>query len=310
VLDVLADWNRNRARPCKILAVDNHLVGLPERIAHLASRDDVRLVTHDLRKPYEPDEPIHYILHLAGVASPTFYRQFPLETVDVNVAGTRLLLELCRTQPVRAMLHLSTSEIYGDPATTAIPTREDYRGFVSCTGPRACYDESKRLSETLCVIYHQKYDVPIKVGRPFNVFGPGQRLDDRRIIPDLMGATVHGQPLVLLSDGKATRTFCYVRDAATAMLMILLEGRAGEAYNLGSDQEEVTMRTVAETLRDVAGLGQEVQFQRSGDPHYLSDNPQRRCPDLGKIRGLGYAPRVSLREGLARTLASYRAVQA
>ena len=114
-----------------------------------------------------------------------FYQQHPLETIDVNVRGTRNLLETCRTQPVRAMLHLSTSEIYGDPSADAIPTRESYRGLVSCTGPRACYDESKRLSETQCAIYHQKHGVPVKVGRPFDMYGPGQRIDDRQIVPDL-----------------------------------------------------------------------------------------------------------------------------
>lgn len=306
LLDVLADWNAGRPRPARILALDNNLVGLPERVAHLRGRADIRFVTHDLRQPFDPGEPVHAILHCAGVASPTFYRKYPLETIDVNVDGTRHLLELCRTHPVKAMLHLSTSEIYGDPAPEAIPTREDYRGFVSCTGPRACYDESKRLSETLCVIYHQAYGVPVKVGRPFNVYGPGQRIDDRRIVPDLMQSVLAGEPIVLLSDGRATRSFCYIRDAAKAMLAILLKGKAGEAYNLGNDQEELSMRQVAETLKEVAGHPQPIAFRTSPDPHYLSDNPQRRCPDLSRLKALGYAPEVMIAEGLARTLASYR----
>ena len=306
LLDVLADWNVGRSRQARILALDNNLVGLPERVAHLSGRPDVAFFTHDMRQPFEPGEPVHYILHCAGVASPTFYRQFPLETIDVNVDGTRHLLEMCRIHPVRAMLHLSTSEIYGDPTADAIPTREDYRGLVSCTGPRACYDESKRLSETLATIYHQKHGVPVKVGRPFNVFGPGQRIDDRRIIPDLMQAVIEGKPLVLLSDGKATRSFCYLRDATWAMLLILLKGKPGEAYNLGNDHEEVTMRQVAETLIDASSYPHPLRFERSDDPHYLSDNPQRRCPDLARIKALGYEPQVMLREGLMRTLMSYR----
>ncbi|MDR3671581.1 MAG: NAD-dependent epimerase/dehydratase family protein [Holophaga sp.] len=307
VLDVLAHWNQGQERPCRILAMDNFLVGLPERIEHLKGRKDIRFLPQDLTRPFQPDEPIHAIFHAAGVASPTFYRRFPMETIDVNVGGTRQLLELCRTQPVEWMLHLSTSEIYGDPSPDAIPTREDYRGFVSCTGPRACYDESKRLSETLCVLYHQQYGVPIKVGRPFNVYGPGQRIDDRRIVPDLMQAAMQGEPLVLLSDGRATRAFCYLRDATWAMLLIAMEGRGGEAYNMGNDREEVSMLTVAETLREVAGLQAPVQYQVSEDRHYLTDNPQRRCPDLARIRTLGpYEPKVSLREGLDRTFRSYR----
>ncbi len=307
VLDLLAHWNDGQDQPCRVIALDNFLVGLPERLHHLAGRGDIRILSHDLTTPFVPDEPIHAIFHAAGVASPTFYRRYPLETIDVNVGGTRQLLELCRTQPVEWMLHLSTSEIYGDPSPDAIPTREDYRGFVSCTGPRACYDESKRLSETLCVLYHQQYGVPIKVGRPFNVYGPGQRIDDRRIVPDLMQAALQGGPLVLLSDGRATRSFCYLRDATWAMLLIALEGQPGEAYNLGNDRQEVSMLQVAETLRQVAGLAEPVQYRASEDRHYLTDNPQRRCPDLAKIRTLGpYDPQVQLEEGLARTFRSYR----
>ena len=307
VLDVLAAWNERQQEPCRILALDNFIVGLPERIEHLRGRKDIRFLSQDLIQPFTAPEPIHAIFHAAGVASPTFYRRFPLETIDVNVGGTRQLLELCRTQPVAWMLHLSTSEIYGDPAPEAIPTREDYRGFVSCTGPRACYDESKRLSETLCSLYHQQYGVPVKVGRPFNVYGPGQRIDDRRIVPDLMQAAMKGEPLVLLSDGRATRAFCYLRDATWAMLLIALEGENGQAYNMGNDREEVAMLTVAETLRDVAGLKEPVQYQVSEDRHYLTDNPQRRCPDLARIRTLGpYEPKVNLREGLGRTFRSYQ----
>jgi dTDP-glucose 4,6-dehydratase/UDP-glucuronate decarboxylase len=307
VLDVLADWNLTQERPCRILALDNFLVGLPERLAHLTGRRDIRFVTHDIIQPFEADEPLHYIFHAAGVASPTFYRQHPLETIDVNVQGTRNLLETCGVHPVRAMLHLSTSEIYGDPSTDAIPTPETYRGLVSCTGPRACYDESKRLSETLCTLYHQQHAVPVKVGRPFNIYGPGQRIDDRRIIPDLMQAILKDEPIVLLSNGQATRSFCYVRDAAWAMLLILLKGKAGEAYNLGNDQEEVTMLQVAQSLKEVSGYSKPIKYQVSEDPNYLSDNPQRRCPDLRKIRSLGdFDPQVPLREGLSRTLHSYR----
>jgi len=307
VLDVLADWNLTQEKPCRILALDNFLVGLPERLAHLEGREDIRFVTHDIIQPFDAGEPIHYIFHAAGVASPMFYRQFPVETIDVNVQGTRNLLEACRNHPVRAMLHLSTSEIYGDPSADAIPTPETYRGFVSCTGPRACYDESKRLSETLCVIYHQKHGVPIKVGRPFNVYGPGQRIDDKRIIPDLMQAVMKDEPIVLLSDGRATRSFCYIRDAAWAMLLILLKGEPGEAYNMGNDHEEVTMLQVAQTLKEVSGYSKPIEHRTSSDPHYLSDNPQRRCPDLKKLKTLGdFDPQVLLREGLSRTLASYR----
>jgi UDP-glucuronate decarboxylase len=310
LLDIFAVWNEQTGFSCRILAVDNFVSGVPERIAHLDGRPWLRLLVHDLRNPIEPDEPVQWILHLAGIASPVFYRRYPLETIDVNVEGTRHLLELCVRQECRGLLYLSSSEIYGDPAADAIPTPETYRGSVSCTGPRACYDESKRLAETLCTTFHRSHGTPVKIARPFNVYGPGQRLDDGRIIPDLMSAALSGGPLVLLSDGRATRSFCYARDGVSAMLRVLLSGTDGEAYNIGNDNEEVTILQAARTLQRVAGDGAlRIEHETSADPNYLTDNPQRRRPDLSKLRALsGWRPEVSLEEGLDRTLRSYRQV--
>jgi len=307
LLDVVAVWNREGAASFRVVALDNFASGVPERLAHLSDDRWLRLVIHDLRAPFDPGEPVHWIVHAASIASPTYYRRFPLETIDVNVSGTRHLLDLARASDCRGMLYLSSSEIYGDPTPDAIPTPEDYRGFVSCTGPRACYDESKRLGETLCTTYHRLHGTRVKMGRPFNVYGPGQRLDDKRIIPDLVSAALAGGPLVLFSDGRATRSFCYARDAVSAMLEILVHGKSGEAYNMGNDAQEVSIGEVAETLRRVAGDGLAVERRVSADPQYLTDNPQRRRPDLGKLRALtGWRPEISLEEGLARTLRSYR----
>jgi len=309
LLDVLAELNSRLEKPCRVLAVDNYRSGVPDRVEHLAGRPDIVFVNHDVSQPMPLEEPVHYVFHGASVASPTFYRKFPLETIDVNVNGLRHLLELTRKQnDVRSLIFMSTSEIYGDPTPDAIPTREDYRGFVSCTGPRACYDESKRLGETLCATFFQLYKTPIKVIRPFNVYGPGQRLDDKRIMPDLFSAALKGEPLVLLSDGRATRAFCYLRDATWAWLHVLMSNANGEAFNVGNDEEEISMLDVATRLAEVAAPPKlDVKYAKSDDAHYLTDNPQRRCPDLRKLRALApWTPQVTMREGMARTLRSYR----
>lgn len=293
--------------PCKVIALDNLKVGQESRLAHLAGRPDVEFRQHDVTRPVSVDK-VDYIIHGASIASPVFYRRYPLETIDANVTGTRLMLQLAHERKTRGMLYLSTSEVYGDPDPASIPTSEDYRGRVSCTGPRACYDESKRLAETLCTTYHRLYGTPVNMVRPFNVYGPGQRLDDGRIIPDLMTSALRRQPIVLYSDGRATRAFCYVSDAVRAMWQVLLYDRKGEIFNVGNDTEEVTIRQVAEKLRLVAGPPPlEIRLAKSEDQNYLADNPQRRCPDLTRVRTqFGYEPQVSLEDGLRRTLQSYQ----
>lgn len=309
LLDVVAtfnDMNSGAQPPCRVLALDNFKSGLPERIEHLRERPDIHFIRHDVSQPFQPDAPVDWIIHGASIASPTIYRLYPLETIDANVNGARHMLELAR-RGARSMVYLSTSEIYGDPDPAFIPTPEDYRGNVSCTGPRACYDESKRLSETLCTTYYRLYGTPVKMVRPFNVYGPGQRLDDKRILPDLMSAAVQRQPFVLYSDGRATRSFCYVRDAVRAMLYVLLSQANGEPFNIGNDTEEISIAGLAERLSEVVtSAGVPVEYQVSGDPQYLTDNPQRRCPDLTKLRAhTPYSPEVNLTEGLTRTLRSY-----
>jgi nucleoside-diphosphate-sugar epimerase len=302
MLEVLVCLNRVRfKRPARVIVLDNFVTGLPRRLEPFGADPNVRIMTADITKDFDVGEPFHYAIHAASIASPIVYRAHPLRTADVNVGGLRRMLDQARTQPdLRGFLFFSTSEIYGDPDPANIPTAEDYRGYVSCTGPRACYDESKRFGETLAVIFHQEFGLPIRAVRPFNVYGPGQRLDDGRIIPDLVGAAARGAPLVLHSDGRATRSFCYVSDAIAGFLLALLKGRPGQAYNIGNDHE-ISIGELANLVAQLANT--RVQFAASHDPHYLTDNPQRRCPDLTKSRNeLGYAPRVGLADGIARTL--------
>ncbi len=306
-LDVLVALNESKRQPpCRLIGLDNFQSGVPERLEHFHGRADVRLVTHDLRQPFDPGEGVEWVIHGASIASPIFYRRFPLETIDVNVEGTRHMLNLSRSG-VRSMLLLSTSEIYGDPDPAWIPTPEDYRGNVSCTGPRACYDESKRLAETLAVTYFTLYKTPVKIIRPFNVYGPGQRLDDGRIVPDLMAAALRREPFVLYSDGRATRSLCYARDFVSAMFHIWLSNADGEAFNVGNDTEEITMAALAERMADVAAPPRlAVEYRVSADRHYTTDSPQRRCPDVSKLRRLApWHPEVDLTEGLRRTWQSY-----
>lgn len=293
-------------KPAKIICLDNFRTGKRQKLKVWEKRKDIKLINADITKKVLIQESVDYIIHGASIASPVWYRKFPLETVDVNVGGTRNLLDLAKEKKIKGFLYLSSSEIYGDPFAKFIPTNEDYWGNVSPTGPRACYDESKRLAETLCMIYWRNFSVPIKIIRPFNTYGPGLRLDDGRVVPDFISNALSKKPITILSDGRATRSFCYISDAIVAMFLILLNKVRGEAYNVGND-EEVSIKNLAKTINNVAGNKAGVQFNKSPDKAYLTDNPQRRVPNLTKTKQLTkWTPQVSLKEGVRRTLRYYR----
>jgi dTDP-glucose 4,6-dehydratase/UDP-glucuronate decarboxylase len=213
-----------------------------------------------------------------------------------------MLAATAAKKQLSAFVLLSSSEVYGDPDPGFIPTPETYAGRVSFTGPRACYDESKRLAETLCMTYFRTHATPVRIVRPFNVYGPGLRLDDGRLVPDLARAALLGRDLVLHSDGTPTRSFCYVTDFVVGLLRVVARGKDGEAYNVGNDHE-IAVRDLAAAMSRAAGGGARVVVARSDDPDYLTDNPQRRCPDLARLRALGAAPTVALERGLGRYLA-------
>tara|TARA_Y100000310_G_scaffold345466_1_gene465312 strand:- start:23087 stop:24151 length:1065 start_codon:yes stop_codon:yes gene_type:complete len=302
-VDFVECLNKTRFKePCKIIGVDNLITGIKKNLLHLMRSKNLKILEKDLSKEMI-NEDVDYIIHGASIASPTFYRKYPIETMDVNVNGTRNMLELARKKDVKSFLFISTSEVYGDPPADFIPTKEDFRGFVSCTGPRACYDESKRFGETLCTNYNKVYSVPVKITRPFNFYGPRLHLNDRRIIPDLLRNALNNENLKLYSDGKATRSFCYISDAVTGHFKVLLSDFNGEVFNVGNGQEETSMKELAEMIIDLTNKDLKVEYKKSSEKAYLKDNPQMRCPDITKIKTkLGYEPKVSLKRGLLRTI--------
>jgi nucleoside-diphosphate-sugar epimerase len=316
LVQAVVHWNEQQAsnRSIPVTVFDNFSRGRPDWLLELG--DAVHLVKHDVRHPLPTamvDFP--YVIHGASIASPTFYRKDPIATMDANVNGLRRLLDYFHSQneagrPAEGFLFFSSSEIYGDPPPADIPTNETYRGYVSCTGPRACYDEAKRYGETLCVNFAQMYGLPVKCARPFNNYGPGLKITDRRAPPDFARDVINGRDIVMYSDGTPSRTFCYSADAIVGYYKILVRGRSGEAYNIGADGPEVSMADYAEmvvaTARELFGYSGSVKKHESDDADYLIDNPNRRCPDITKARTeLGYDPQISLEEGVRRSLLWY-----
>ena len=319
LVQAVLHWNKNSAgaKPINLTVYDNYIRGIPEWLKALEGNDNLTLKKHDITNPLPTDIADYpYIIHGASIASPIYYRKYPIETMDANVEGLRSLLDYFRKQQddgnsIGGFLFYSTSEIYGDPAPENIPTSETYRGNVSCTGPRACYDESKRYGETLCVNFAQQYGLPIKMARPFNNYGPGLKITDRRALPDFARDIMADRDIVMYSDGSPTRTFCYVADAIVGYYKILVKGRSGEAYNIGVDKAEISILTLAEKTvelsRDLLDYKGEIVRQVSDDKDYLVDNPNRRCPVITKARTeLGYNPSISLDEGLKRSLLWYK----
>lgn len=311
-------WNaKNAAKaPIKVIVMDNLSRGVPAWLTALEKNPSLRLLKHDVTQPLPAAlGDVEYIIHAASIASPIFYRKYPIETMDANINGLRFMLDYCLAQkkagkPVEGVLFYSSSEIYGDPTSENIPTPETYRGNVSCTGPRACYDESKRFGETLCVNFTQQHGLPIKVARPFNNYGPGLKITDGRVIPDFARNILNGQDIVMLSDGSAKRTFCYVADAVLGYYKVLVKGRPGEAYNVGVEVPEISMLELAERAialgKELFGYKGKIVRKESADKAYLVDNPNRRCPIITKAREeIGYDPQVTIEEGLRRSLVWY-----
>jgi UDP-glucuronate decarboxylase len=284
----------------EVTCVDDFSSGAPDHVAHLADRARFRLRVHDVTAPFR--EEAERIYHLACPASPRHYQRDPVRTVRTNVLGTVHALDLARATGARLLL-ASTSEVYGDPAVH--PQPESYRGNVNPIGPRSCYDEGKRVAETLCFDYHRQFGVAIKVARIFNTYGPRMRADDGRVISNFLAQARAGEPLTVHGDGTQTRCFCYVDDLVGGLLALMESPAAFPGpVNLGH-AAEVSMRELAELVIELTGArGGILRVERP------PDDPSRRCPDLSLARAkLGWAPRVDLREGLLRTLAADRAAR-
>ena len=313
LIQTLLYWNRqNPNKKLKVFACDNFLRGKPDWLQAFANENELELIIHDITEPLPNKvQSFEYIIHAASIASPTFYRKYPIETMDANVNGLRHILNgAVENKKLKSILYFSTSEIYGDPHKDFIPTSETYRGNVSCTGPRACYDESKRFGETLCVSFHQVHNIPVKIARPFNNYGPGLKINDGRVLPDFCLNVFSNDDIKLLSDGSPTRTFCYISDAITGYFKILFNGKNGESYNIGVEKPEISMLELAEKVikigKDNFNYTGKLIFKKSSEKDYLTDNPQRRCPNIDKAKiDLSFNPIIDLDVGLLNTMHWY-----
>ena len=280
-----------------VVCVDNFLTGVPRNIQRLMGASGFETVCQDISEPFDFEGAFDGVLHLATPASPLAYQRHPIDTLKAGANGTFNLLELAGAKHARFLL-TSTSEVYGNPEVH--PQVEEYHGRVSPTGPRSMYDEAKRFSEAATMGYHRAYGADVGIVRIFNTYGPRMRPDDGRVIPTFVSQALRGEPLSLFGKGLQTRSFCYIDDLVEGLVRMLFSSETGP-INLGNP-DEVTMLALAGKILAVSGSKSSIEFKP-----LPVDDPVRRKPDITKARKLlGWEPKVTLDEGLERTIASVR----
>ncbi len=311
LVETLAYLNGEKklSKACSIICLQKRKITKTSRLGYLLHRDDIHFIQHNASEMYSPDKSIDYFIHSAGMSAPAFFLEDPLGTIDVNVNGIRWILEYARNNPVSSILYMSSGEIYGNPPQEYIPTPETYAGNVSTIDPRACYTSSKRLAETLCNVYFKKYNVPVKIARPFIVYGPGLYITDRRVMADFIRSGLERKPIEMMTEGKDTRSYCYVADATVAFINMLLSSKNGEIFNVASDKENVSIHDLAVLVHTICHIKEPVRIKQQ-DSTFLKGAPNKVMPDITKLRKtFGYVPEIGIEEGLRRTIEWNRQVQ-
>lgn len=293
--------------PVRVVAVVRDEERARMRLGEAGHDRAIEFIVQDVNRPLPESVRFDYAVHAASPATPRAFGADPVGTMLPNLLGTKNVMEAAERTRASSVLFLSTSEIYGRLPAESIPTRETDLGIVDPTDLRSCYAESKRAGETLCVAWHERGGVPVKIARPFHIYGPGMSLGDGRIFSDLVANVVQGGPLVLRSDGSAVRSYCYVRDATAAFFTILLHGTSPNAYNVGDPASEVSVLELAQLLVDMFPERKlTIQHEtRAADDTYIPSPTSRSSPHVARLQELGWHPTIGLAEGFSLTVESF-----
>jgi nucleoside-diphosphate-sugar epimerase len=308
LVECLAALNRRSAN-IQIIGLVRNISKARTRLGHLLDHGVV-LLEQDVTQPLPHDLPRgDFIIHAASQASPRHYGSDPVGTLSANTVGTAHLLDHAAKHGTSSFLYFSSGEVYGIPANGSTLIDETQFGYLDPATVRACYAESKRLGETMCVAWSHQHGVPAKIVRPFHTYGPGMSLDDGRVFADFVADIVARRDIVLKSDGLAMRPFCYLADATAAFFSALLLGRNGMAYNVGNPSAEISVGELAQLLVD---LYPELDLRVVRAPRaasesaaYLQSPVARSVPDIGRMAALGWRPTTDLSVGFKRTIASF-----
>jgi dTDP-glucose 4,6-dehydratase len=281
----------------EVICIDNLITGNAANVEPLKSNPRFVYFQHDISKPLHLPGAVDNVLHFASPASPVDYLRHPIQTLKVGSLGTHNTLGLAKAKNARFLM-ASTSEVYGDPAVH--PQTEDYWGNVNCIGVRGCYDEAKRFSEAITMAYYRYHAVNTHIVRIFNTYGPRMRLDDGRVVPNLMAQALRGEPMTVYGDGSQTRSFCYVSDLVEGIYRLLFTD-FHEPVNLGNPNE-VSILDFAKEIQGLLGKSCEIVFQP-----LPKDDPKVRRPDITRARSiLGWEPKVDRSEGMRRTMEYFK----
>lgn len=277
-----------------VVCIDNFFTGQRNNISHLLSHDSFELIEHDIIDPLYIDYKVDRVYNLACPASPIYYQKNPIRTVKANTKGMINMLGLAKKHGAR-ILQTSTSEVYGDPEVH--PQPETYKGSVNCLGIRACYDEGKRVAETLCMDYHRAHGLEVRIVRIFNTYGPRMHSHDGRVVSNFVMQALNDKAFTLYGDGLQTRSFCYVDDMVRGLISMMDQEKEIGPINLGNPHE-ISMSYLAEKIIELTGSKGKIEY------HDLpEDDPKQRQPDIGKAKSvLGWEPKVVLEEGLKKTI--------
>ncbi|MFI4851895.1 MAG: UDP-glucuronic acid decarboxylase family protein [Gimesia chilikensis] len=279
-----------------VICVDNFFTGNKRNIAHLIGHPRFEVIRHDIVHPIYLE--VNEIYNLACPASPVAYQYNPIKTIKTSTVGMVNVLGLAKRCRAK-VLHASTSEVYGDP--TVHPQVEEYWGNVNPLGPRSCYDEGKRIAESLCINYHHSHKVPIRIVRIFNTYGPRMDPNDGRVISNFINQALRGEPITIYGDGQQTRSFCYVDDLISGFLKMMEQEETIGPVNLGNPVENTMLELAEAVLEHVDSSSKLIH-----EP-LPQDDPKQRCPDITKAKSfLNWEPQVSLKEGLGKTVEYYR----
>ncbi|MDP3764341.1 MAG: NAD-dependent epimerase/dehydratase family protein [bacterium] len=303
LVDTVLSLNRTLLleKPARVIALTRRPIEQNNRLVQHIGNPNLVFLKGDVAQSFEIPTGIDYIIHAASLASPNDYFIRPIDTINANTLGTKILLDYAVKNPLKGFLFVSSAEIYGNPDIHHIPIKEDYFGNVNPIGPRSVYQEAKRFGETLCYTFWKSFGVPVKIVRCFHTYGPRMSLNDGRAIPDYMKKGFKGEDIELGDGRDFIRTYAYVADTITAFWRVLLLGRSGEAYNVGSE-EEVTIKDMAQLFVNIFDNAIKVRVIEKNNSLNIVDAPQKTTPDISKLRNeLKYSPRInSLEQGLRR----------